>query len=244
MKPQDISILIVDDEPDVREVLKETFEAFGFNAKEAQDGKDALAKTEAEKFHLVLTDLRMPVMTGQELIKALREKNPQHPKILAISGYTESSVEELLDIGCDGFFAKPFNSEAIKNAIKFSLLRRDDGWKTPPPKPIKTIIEKRFATFDKLTESKEVRFGRSGLYLFHKFDLPFQGEHVEFSIKIADHNPFRELAGVGTVRWVRDQDTNGLTRGIGVEIVHLKPDSLPSYCAWLDKQNFKASVPK
>lgn len=84
-------ILIVDDNPNMSVLLSDMLEVFQFESVRASDGADALEKLAAGKFAMVITDMKMPNMTGLELLDAVKSKYPKLPVVI-ISGY---SVEEL-----------------------------------------------------------------------------------------------------------------------------------------------------
>ena len=86
-------ILIVDDEPDVRHILRRIFEKAGYEITEAIHGAAALGELDGELPDLVVTDLMMPVMDGNELVKALRN-DPRTAKIpiVSLTGNPASSV--------------------------------------------------------------------------------------------------------------------------------------------------------
>ena len=111
------SILIVDDNPNMSSLLAEMLEIFDYNSVIAKDGEDALEKLASNKYSLVITDMRMPKMTGLELLDKIKEKYPKLPVVL-ISGYSIdnlSSGEEM--IKPDGFLAKPFMMSDIECSI-------------------------------------------------------------------------------------------------------------------------------
>ena len=87
-------ILCVDDEPSVRESTSLVLESEGYEVVTAEDGVDALNKISACIPDLIISDLRMPVMSGFELLKIVREKFPQIP-VIAISGqYVSGDLPE------------------------------------------------------------------------------------------------------------------------------------------------------
>ena len=114
-------ILIVEDNPNMSSLLEEMLEVFDYKSVRADSGKDALDKLELEKFAMVITDMKMPNMTGLELLKNIKEKNPKMPVVL-ISGY---SIRELQhDPNApkpDGFLSKPFLMSDIEKLLN-SLL--------------------------------------------------------------------------------------------------------------------------
>lgn len=114
------SILIVDDNPNMSSLLAEMLEIFDYNSVIAKDGEDALEKLASSKYSLVITDMRMPKMTGLELLEKVKEKYAKIPVVL-ISGYTVESDEDSDRIKPDGFLAKPFLMSDIEQLLN-SLL--------------------------------------------------------------------------------------------------------------------------
>jgi CheY-like chemotaxis protein len=111
------SILIVDDNPNMSSLLSEMLEVFDFQSVRAEDGRDALVKLSNGDFSLVITDMRMPNMTGLELLREVKGKFPQVPVVL-ISGYAVSDVDEQTEaIRPDGFLAKPFMMSDIEKLL-------------------------------------------------------------------------------------------------------------------------------
>ena len=115
------SILIVDDNPNMSSLLSEMLEVFDYESQRAADGAEALEKLNAEKFGMVITDMRMPNMSGLELIKQVKSKFPKMPVVL-ISGYSVTDVGEEGDATQpDGFLSKPFLMSDIEELLN-SLL--------------------------------------------------------------------------------------------------------------------------
>lgn len=89
-----VKILVVDDEPDARFLLRYEFERAGHEVTEAVDGRTALAKVAASRPALVVTDMMMPVMSGTELIRRLRaDPDTADIPILCISGNCDLATE-------------------------------------------------------------------------------------------------------------------------------------------------------
>lgn len=116
----DETLMIVDDDDAIRRLIKDTLEPLGYNVIEAGSGEDALAvmrRTE-EKIDLVLTDLIMPGMNGQELIDIL-ETEQSGIKSILMSGYTNDIVTERGDMKPGGNFVnKPLLPVALANKIR------------------------------------------------------------------------------------------------------------------------------
>jgi CheY-like chemotaxis protein len=117
------TILVVDDEPAVREVTAELVRSLGFDAVEAVDGRDALNKAgrAAGPFRLVLLDLTMPQLDGIETLAGLRQTSPAVPVIL-MSGYSEHELTRRYgDSGLAGFLQKPFTLDELLRSLRRAL---------------------------------------------------------------------------------------------------------------------------
>ena len=118
-------ILIVDDNPHMSSLLSEILEFFDYHGVGAQDGEAALKILEKECFDMVITDLRMPRMGGMDLLHTIKDQFPQLP-VVVITGFgTDSSKSDALAAKADGFLAKPFKVEEIKQLLKKHLGYRE-----------------------------------------------------------------------------------------------------------------------
>ena len=109
-------ILVVDDEPMIREGLKMALEFEGHKAMTACDGNEAKMLLNQKKPDLIITDIIMPESDGIEIICAVKERNPDI-KILAISGGGRISAQDHLliakQLGATGILTKPFSTEEL-----------------------------------------------------------------------------------------------------------------------------------
>jgi len=119
-------LLVVDDEPAIREVLESLLSTEGYEVGVAKDGFAALAQMRGALPDLILTDLKMPNMSGFELLSIVRRRFPQIPTI-AVSGEFQPTTEPL-GVLADAFFAKPFQFEGLLAKVA-ELLRAG------PPRP-------------------------------------------------------------------------------------------------------------
>jgi DNA-binding response OmpR family regulator len=117
-------ILVVDDEKDIREVLRDFFEGEGFHVFEAGDGAAALTMARKEPFDAVLIDLKMPGLDGLEVLEEIRHILPD-TAVLILTGYpSNESVLRALEIGCDGYLNKPINLSLLKYMTLRGLIYR------------------------------------------------------------------------------------------------------------------------
>ncbi len=118
-------ILIVDDDPDILDVLKITLEDMGCEVIEAHNGQEALGMIKKQPPDLLITDLKMPKMDGNALCKILKEDIlVQHMPIIMLTGKSELSDKVSgIDAGADDYVVKPFEPQELVARVKM-LLRR------------------------------------------------------------------------------------------------------------------------
>ena len=117
------SVLVVDDELQVRQLLSEALSSMGYEVQTATDGLDALRKLQDHGFNIVVTDMNMPHMDGMELIKYLT-KHKNGIDIIAITGYTNQyRYIEVINAGANDFINKPFTLDELE--AKLARLVRD-----------------------------------------------------------------------------------------------------------------------
>lgn len=122
--PGPYRILVVDDEPMIREILRETLEQEGHRVAEAENGKVACDRIEREAFDLVLTDVKMPVMDGFTLMKNLGALTDQLP-IIVITSFSDIDVAvDAIRLGAYDYIVKPFNISQVTISVRRALERR------------------------------------------------------------------------------------------------------------------------
>jgi CheY-like chemotaxis protein len=112
-------LLIVEDSPTMRRVMRRFLDATGYEMLEAGDGEEALrvARAHPGPIHLLVTDVVMPRMGGRDLASALREARPEVP-VLYISGYAEDAVRQHGVLDPDtAFLGKPFTADQLLTAV-------------------------------------------------------------------------------------------------------------------------------
>ena len=117
-------ILIVDDEPMIRNILKTVVEAEGFKADTAQNGQEALERLQGAHYQMVLTDMRMPVMDGLCLLRHVKANYEDTPVIMITAVADASSAIDALSSGACDYVIKPFNVSDLRNKIFSALERR------------------------------------------------------------------------------------------------------------------------
>ncbi|MFV2047524.1 response regulator transcription factor [Metabacillus litoralis] len=116
------TILIVDDQPEITELLSLYLKKEGFQIIEAHDGMDAFQLIAKEKIDLMLVDIMMPIIDGYQLIKKVRE-TLRVPIIIISAKQEDQDKIEGLSLGADDFIQKPFNPLEVVARVQ-ALLRR------------------------------------------------------------------------------------------------------------------------
>ena len=113
-----LKILLVDDEPDIIEVVQDRLEAYGFIVATAGTGLEALKKLSAERFDGVFLDVKMPEMGGIETLEEIRKGNKEMPVVIITSSSTREAAVEAIAKGASEYILKPFEWEELKGKIQ------------------------------------------------------------------------------------------------------------------------------
>ncbi|MBF0527293.1 MAG: response regulator, partial [Deltaproteobacteria bacterium] len=118
-------ILVVDDEPPVRRLLKRALTQFGYDVLTADDGLNALSVLHNDSVSTVLTDLNMPNMGGLELISIVKNEFPEID-IIAMTGFNKNyRYIDVINAGACDFINKPFDLEEIEAKLQRVVLERN-----------------------------------------------------------------------------------------------------------------------
>jgi CheY-like chemotaxis protein len=119
MKPvMGLKILLVDDEPDIVEVIRDRLEAYGFTVVTAGTGVEALKKLSAETFNGVFLDVKMPEMGGIEALEEIRKRDTKIPVIIITSSATREAAVDAIAKGANEYILKPFEWQELKAKVQ------------------------------------------------------------------------------------------------------------------------------
>ncbi len=143
-------ILIVDDDESIRKVLATILEEEGYVVDTAENGQEAIKKSNTKLYNLATVDFRLPDMEGTKLLSMMKETTPKMVKII-ITGYPSlQNAVEAVNRGADGYIVKPFNVDDVLNTIREHLKRQQEARK---------YSEERVAEFIE-TRAKEIEAKR------------------------------------------------------------------------------------
>ena len=164
MIEKNLTILVVDDEPQILRVLRRGLEAKGYLVMTAPDALSAIDMMKASRVDLLITDLRMPEMDGVELCTRVR-KTSQLPIIVLSVKSEESTKVQALDAGADDYITKPFGMDELLARVR-ALSRRTRNEEELPDTPLGV------GDFDVNPELRRVRVRGNEVHLTPKeYDL-------------------------------------------------------------------------
>jgi len=111
-------LLIVDDDQAMRTALYESLSSCGYEVDTAENGADALVKFKGGQFAVVVTDMRMPKMSGMDVLRGVKRISPQTPVILITAYGTVNTAVEAMKEGAAEFIMKPFSLDDLEFAVK------------------------------------------------------------------------------------------------------------------------------
>jgi DNA-binding NtrC family response regulator len=113
-----MNILVVDDEAQMRSAMETSLGRLGARVFTATNGKEALDQVEKKDFDLIISDMRMPVCTGEELLKEVSKLNRQIPVVMVTAYGTISQAVDVMRLGAYDFITKPFSIEDLESLIE------------------------------------------------------------------------------------------------------------------------------
>jgi two-component system OmpR family response regulator len=199
------TILIVDDEPDIRKILEILLESNGYSTLSADGGKTALSQIAKQRPDLLLLDIIMPDMDGYQVARQLREDPvTQNLPIIMISGRNEDVDEILgLELGADDYIRKPFEPVLVLARVKACLRRSMPG-------------ERDHITFGKFSifrNDRSIRLGNQ--------DLKLTAAEFDLLWLLASHAG-QILSRKDILQATRGLDYDGLDRSIDMRISRLR----------------------
>jgi two-component system alkaline phosphatase synthesis response regulator PhoP len=114
-------VLIADDETFVVKILKDRFTHWGYLVETAFDGKETLEKVEYFNPHLIILDLKMPVLDGMKVLEETKNTYPHIGVLILTASQSEITFKTCMKKGVDGYILKPFKPETIKEQVERAL---------------------------------------------------------------------------------------------------------------------------
>ena len=211
------TILIVDDEPDLREILQLELEDEGYQTELASQAHEALEILATKNIDLIVSDIRMPGGDGVLLLDSVIEKYQESIPLIFVSGFADITIEESYHKGAWSMFSKPLNTERLFEYISFALSAPSERWKKKSDWDSAPAIKLNGANHN-------FALGRGGCFLSIDQDLPRPAEQIHLKLEV---EPGTFIEGLCICRWQRSsQLKDDYKRGVGLEFVELSAESI------------------
>jgi DNA-binding NtrC family response regulator len=146
-------ILVVDDDENIRKTLATILEDEGYSVDTAENGKEAIEKSNTKFFNLALIDIRLPDIEGVKLLTAMKETTPKMVKII-VTGYPAlQNAIEAVNKGADAYVIKPLNIDQMLKTIKEHLKKQQEAKKYSEEK-VTEFIETRAREIEATTSKR------------------------------------------------------------------------------------------
>ncbi|MGH7408295.1 MAG: response regulator [Candidatus Methylomirabilales bacterium] len=114
-------VLVVDDTPEAVELLVEFLSSKGYEVLTATSGEEALRRVKEDRPHLVLLDIHMPKMDGMEVLRRIREIDPEMGVIMATAVNEEDVGRKALEMGAFDYIVKPLDLKYLENSLWYKI---------------------------------------------------------------------------------------------------------------------------
>lgn len=231
------TILIVDDEEDLRDALAFDFKRQGFNVIQAENGKVAYQIVQNQPVSVVLSDVRMAGGDGVELLKNIKTTHPQIPVVLS-TGFAEIGVDEAYEIGAMAVILKPFERKVLKEIINKIL--KPFSTRVMEMSELSEQIQVEMVIEEKNSEL-ELAFGALGMSFW--WDSGKIKDKMNLKIHFKGQQ-FHDVLLIGTVKYASGEDQVKKKQRIGVEIVKAEGNDAGRFAHWIQEANFISSIPR
>ena len=118
-------VLIVDDEPQMLIAMNETIRREGYSIATAGSGVEALQRLKDSQFRLVITDLRMPQVTGLDLLREVKSVSPRTQVVLVTAHGTVNNAVEAMKLGAFDYLLKPFSAMDLQGIVRRAIKKNE-----------------------------------------------------------------------------------------------------------------------
>jgi len=235
MNNERATVLVVDDEPELREIFALWLNREGYEVVTAANGAEALKQLTAAGIDALISDIRMPIMDGVALVRRIYELDLVLPSIIFVSGFGDVSVREMYSLGVEAMITKPLVRKDLLHALSSSLRERDELWRTPEERPAADNVTVTYQRLEDAIAHCEFGIGRGGVCV--RSSRAFLADTlVDLAIEFVQDG--LTLKGQGYVRWSSPRDQR-----IGVEFLYLDPSCRDWVIPRMGEKSFGPFIP-
>jgi CheY-like chemotaxis protein len=235
------TILVVDDEVDLCEILQFDLEDSGYKVFTAYRAAEALEILQKQTVDLIVSDIRMPGGDGVYLLGEVRKKHFEQPPVIFVSGFADVTIAEAFHKGVVAFIAKPLSFETLLDTIQFHLKEKSVRWTDRTLPEPQRRYERTFSSLAQAEADIATLLGRGGLFLRIDEELPRLDEVVKVSLNLQKEAV--KLEGLAACRWIRNANGPKYPRGAGLEWLQLTPASVQFITALIEDQKRQPFIP-
>jgi CheY-like chemotaxis protein len=230
-----LRILLVDDEPEILEILGDELTDYGHHTTLAHSGDEAYALVQSQSYDLIISDIQMSPGDGTSLLKRVRSDHPTQPILVFMSGHSQLSMQDAIRLGAEGILEKPFDRKKlhgflalITERLQRTNQRRFD--RIEVDLPILIAIK----NYSLALEGKVKNISKAGVYIQVPEGVLNQAQvqrmdDVTYEVKTSTDPSAAAIRGQGQVRWIQSDS------GFGIEFTRIENDSLPMLYDYLDR---------
>lgn len=211
------TLLIVDDEADLREIISMEMEYFGAKVFQAESVKMAVEILNKEHVDLIISDIRMPESTGVDLLKTVKKDSVNDPAVVLITGFADIDTSEALGLGAEALIHKPFDMDELLKTVNYLSKKYPNRYLREAHAQGSLHFYYDRPLNEEINQS--VFFGRGGVKIFYK-DQPVPLGHQRI---VELHFKDKTLTFEGVVRWKKLLDDGA---SMGIEFTSLNEDMI------------------
>jgi CheY-like chemotaxis protein len=216
MRLEEATVLVVDDELELLEIFAAWLGRKGCRVLTATNGAEALDIVTKEKIDILVSDIRMPVMDGVELVRQINGMELYIPSVIFVSGFGDVHPREMYGLGVEALMEKPLSRKNLIRALEESLMEREKLWLTPLAGAMGQNISLNMESRADAEARCQFQLGRGGCNFLG--DRPLEEEKtIDLCISFMQEGV--SLKAQGTVRWVDKE-----TAQAGMSFAYLEPE--------------------
>jgi CheY-like chemotaxis protein len=241
MQLADATILIVDDEEVICEIMTAWFARHARRVLSAGNGQQALKLLTESHVDVIVSDVRMPVMDGVALVRAIAAAGAERPLVILVTGFSDLQPRDAYALGVEAIIEKPLERDQLISEVKRGLTDRNELWSKPPalsPDDALAASPVCLAKFTSLADALrdgQIAFGRGGFCM--KTPRKFREGPVQFRLEFQAEQKI--ISGVGMVRW-----NSAAENLLGIEVLYVDDPGRGWMAELAEAKKLEAYIPR